>query len=41
LKKKQKTSDSCGIGGGQRQMLQLIKVFLLLFVHKKKDLLRF
>jgi hypothetical protein len=40
-KKKQKTFDSCGIDHGQRQMLQGIKIFLLLFVYKKKGLLGF
>jgi hypothetical protein len=41
LKKKQKISDSRGICHGQRQTLQGIKVFLLLFVHKKKCFLSF
>jgi hypothetical protein len=41
VNRSKKTFDSCGICHGQRQMLQAIKVFLLLFVHKKKSLLRF
>jgi len=40
-KKKQKTFDTCGLGDDRRQMLRVIKVFLLLFVHKKKCLLCF
>jgi hypothetical protein len=40
-KKKQKTFANCGLCAGQRQMLQLTEVFLLLFLQKKKCLLCF